>query len=188
MRNIRIFSFGLAFIAFLFSLNAFAVDHMPLPEGAKLRIGQGVVKKLAYSPDETRIAVQTNIGTWLYDTTTGLEVGNFIAHVPSHYFWDQPLVYSPDDNMLVVGGMGDQPVLWDVRTGEMMMLHRRIAYDHVTNPVVFSRDGRKVASVGTYPIDAGTRTRILISIFDIDTQDRFDFKTLTPNSQEVLMR
>ena len=72
MRKITFFRFSLLLVATLFSLNAFAQDltQQNLPEGATLRIGQGTVHDLAYSPDGSRLAVASSIGVWLYDTTT----------------------------------------------------------------------------------------------------------------------
>ena len=61
----------------LFSLNTFAQDYTQwgLPEGAKMRLGKGILSgSIAYSPDGTRLAVASSIGIWLYDTATHQEV------------------------------------------------------------------------------------------------------------------
>ena len=49
-----------------------------LPDGAKLRIGKGIVRSLAYSPDGSRLIVQCYNGIWTYDAQTGVEL-NFIS-------------------------------------------------------------------------------------------------------------
>ena len=42
-----------------------------LPEGAKIRLGKGVINDITFSRDGTRFAVATSIGIWIYDAHTG---------------------------------------------------------------------------------------------------------------------
>ena len=51
-----------------------------LPEGAVARFGKGSVQEILYSPDGSRLAVQSSIGIWLYDTETYREVALLAGH------------------------------------------------------------------------------------------------------------
>ncbi len=66
-----------------------------LPDGAKLRIGKGIVRSLAYSPDGSRLIVQCYNGIWTYDAQTGVELG-FIST-----YGKDLLSVSPDGEMYV---------------------------------------------------------------------------------------
>ena len=56
----------------LFLTNTFAQDYtqLSLPEGAKARIGKGVITDIQISPDNTRLAIASSIGVWFYDVST----------------------------------------------------------------------------------------------------------------------
>ena len=45
-----------------------------LPNGVKARIGKGTVNDLAYSPNNTILAVASSTGTWLYEIDSGNEL------------------------------------------------------------------------------------------------------------------
>ena len=53
----------------LFLTDTFAQDYTQrnLPEGAKARLGKGVISDIQLSPDNTRLAITSSIGIWLYD-------------------------------------------------------------------------------------------------------------------------
>ena len=67
---------SLLFVSVLLLQNSFAEDYTQweLPEGAKARLGKGVMWEIQYSPDSARLAVASSIGIWLYDTATDQEV------------------------------------------------------------------------------------------------------------------
>ena len=44
-----------------------------LPEGAKRRLGKGILNDMKLSPDGTHLAIASSIGVWLYDVSTGHE-------------------------------------------------------------------------------------------------------------------
>ena len=54
--------------------------QLGLPDGAKLRLGNGKITQIQYSPDGTRLAVGTGIGIWIYDTSNRKEAALFAAH------------------------------------------------------------------------------------------------------------
>ena len=47
-----------------------------LPEGAIAQLGKGSIQEVAFSPDGSLLAVASDIGIWLYDTTTLWFLGN----------------------------------------------------------------------------------------------------------------
>ena len=48
-----------------------------LPKKAKARLGKGRVNRIKFAPDSTHLAVETDIGIWLYDANTGEEIALF---------------------------------------------------------------------------------------------------------------
>ena len=45
-----------------------------LPDGAKARLGKGIINDIEFTPDGTRFYVATTIGVWEYDAKTGKEL------------------------------------------------------------------------------------------------------------------
>ena len=94
------------FSAFLMSVllstlsltNAFAQDYtqLNLPEGAKARLGKGVIMDMQLSTDGTRLAVASSIGVWLYDVRTGHET----ALITEHTATVMHVAFSPDGKIL----------------------------------------------------------------------------------------
>ena len=48
-----------------------------LPKAAKARLGKGTVNDIKFTPDGTLLAVESDIGVWLYDANTGEEIALF---------------------------------------------------------------------------------------------------------------
>ena len=118
------------------------------PTGIRLVLGKGGVGEMenaiAFSPDGQYLAVASNIGIWLYDTTTY----QALALLPS-LEKVSTLAFSPDGRTLVSGAGGDQSgvrdwklTLWDVVTKEKI-----VTFGEGTGPVAFSPNGEIVASV-----------------------------------------
>ena len=129
-----------------FSLNTFAQDYTrwSLPEGAKARLGKGVITaNIQYSPDGTRLAVGGKIGIWLYDATTYREIALLIGHTGQVH----SMSFSPDGRTLATATAsdGDYTIrLWDAQTGRH--LRTLEGHTHIVWSVVFSPDGRTLAS------------------------------------------
>ena len=95
-----------------------------LPKGVKARIGKGIVKDLAYSPDSTILAIASSTGTWLYDSNSG----NELALLTKDGEGVNAIGFSPDGKTLAAACGNKLVRLWNVETRKLMhtfMGHRR---------------------------------------------------------------
>ena len=127
------------------AFNIYAQDYTrwSLPEGSKARFGKGhITGSIAYSPDGTRLAMASSIGSWIYDAHTGEELALLTGHTRSV----TSVSFSPDGTTLAsAGGWSDWTVwLWNVETGEA----RETLAGHTdrVRSVAFSPDGMMLAS------------------------------------------
>ena len=161
-------------IAFtLIALNTFAHDspQWGLPEHAKARLGKGyVTRSVAYSPDGTRLAVATDIGVWLYDTSTHEEVALLSGHMQGVF----NVAFSPDGSIIAsASGWEDASVrLWDAATGaQKMVLDGGPSW---VDSIAFSPDGKTLASTARHSglkfwdTATGEEKRVLRTPWDIE--------------------
>ena len=133
-------------ISVLFAENSFGENYTRwgLPEGAQARLGKGHLtwsdRAVVFSPDGTRLAVSSSIGTWLYDTDTNAEVALLPGSARS-------AVFSPDGSSLANRGRNGAILLWDPDTGQLKATIDRYK-DHWVNSMAFSPDGATLASAG----------------------------------------
>ena len=113
-----------------------------LPEGAKARLGKGAIFGIAYSPDGTRLAVASTIGTWLYDAQTHQELALFTGHT----LYVHSVAFSPNGQILATGSRDHTIGLWDVRTGNR--LRTLTGHTATVESVAFSPDGQTLATAG----------------------------------------
>ena len=122
--------------------NTFA--HKPtkwsLPEGAVARLGKGSIEEILYSPDGTRLAVISSVGTWFYDTETYRE----IALLPGSTHSSDGVSFSPDSRTLATADGGKTVWLWDTETGEQKSTLS--GHKSAVTSVSFSPDSRTLAS------------------------------------------
>ena len=121
MKYTRLLHLTLWIITNLFLLNGFAEDYTQwrLPDGAKMRLGKGIINDIKFSPDDTQLAVATSIGVWLYDAQTGAEIALLKDRRIGHQTANT-LSFSPDGITLASGlwRYGGPIQLWDTTTGE----------------------------------------------------------------------
>ena len=99
-----------------------ADDHTQwrLPEGAKARLSKGEIKDISFSPDGTQIAVGSATGVWLYGARTGAELKLLTDNVS-----EIGLVAFSLDGKILVNGMYDRILIWDVATGKLLKSIKR---------------------------------------------------------------
>ncbi|MCG9129430.1 T9SS type A sorting domain-containing protein [Candidatus Poribacteria bacterium] len=87
--QLNILSILLISILLPISINAQNYHQWDLPDGAISRIGKGTIQKLTFSHDGKRLIVDTGIGLWNYDVSTGTEL-DFIAEYSSQILGVSP--------------------------------------------------------------------------------------------------
>ena len=122
------------------------VTTWELPEGAIARLGQGGLRDAGFSPDGSYLALATEIGFWLYDTTTmvpralwGAERG--MSNV---------VTFSNDMQWIASGDQDGMVKVWNTQDGQCVTKidwgsTRRL--DDVFH-VHFSSDGQHLAASG----------------------------------------
>ena len=141
-----------------------------LPEGAKARLGKGLISAISYSPDGEQLAVASSIGVWIYDAQTG----EALTLLTGQKAWVTGVVFSPDGRKLAShGNLDNSFYVWDTQT---WALQHTLTHDEYWDPrsVVFSPDGQLVASGG------GSRDNRTINLWDPKTGSRIGSMNHTP--------
>ncbi|RKU16939.1 hypothetical protein C6500_17095 [Candidatus Poribacteria bacterium] len=118
-----------------------------LPEGAKARLGKGLINDISYSPDGKTLAVASSIGVWIYDAQTGEELDLLTGQKA----WVLGVVFSPDGKQLASHGQGYHNSFYVYDTQTWMIQHT-LTHDedrYFISSVVFSPDGLVLASCGS---------------------------------------
>ena len=132
----------IALIALTTASSIFAEDYTRwgLPEGAKMRLGKGMISEIKYSPDGTKLAVASTIGIWLYNAQTGEELDLYTGHTDMV----SSVSFSSDGNTIASASWDSTLRLWDVDTGEH--IHTLSGHTGPVYSVSFSPDGNTIAS------------------------------------------
>ncbi len=163
--------FTIMLLTCIFSSNSIAQEYTQwhLPEGATVRLGKGSINDIKFSSDDTRLAVATTIGVWIYDAQTGEEMSlikvNFRSPLTIHR-----IAFSPDSKILATGNwvLGGDIELWDVMTGEKIRtLREKIGRVYHLR---FSHDGR-ILSCGSW------NRSVQFHIWEVDTGREIAFFT-----------
>ena len=88
-----------------------------LPEGAKRRLGKGILTDMKVSPDGTRLAIASSSGIWLYDVRTGHESTLLTKNLD----FAKLVRFSPDGKTLISAGNGNTIQSWDVESGKLLL-------------------------------------------------------------------
>ncbi len=157
MKNMRFSTLILYLISILFLPYAFSQDYTQwgLPEGAKMRLGKGVITgNITFSPDSSLLAVASSIGIWIYDGHTGKELNlltNHAGYIPN-------IAFSPDGKTLASCNSAEF-YLWDVDTGKLKLTIS--AHTRDINRLAFNPDGKTLATCSDYDD--------IIKLWDIST-------------------
>ncbi len=129
-------------------LNTFArgSPQWHLPDEANARQGQREIHEIQYSPNDTRLDVESSIGIWLYGTVTGQKVylsSGQTGEVTS-------VVLSPEGRILASGSWNQSVRLWDTETGALKqrrsLFRGRGLFGGGVHSVVFNSGGETLAS------------------------------------------
>ncbi len=117
-----------------------------LPDGAVIRLDKGSVNDIAFSPDGMQFAVSTNVGIWIHDAQTGMEVE--LIKEPGRRF--RKIAFSPYGNTLAcssgISGRGTIQ-LCDKATGKF---HTTLPAPIGIYSLFFSEDGSKLLCAGFF--------------------------------------
>lgn len=120
-----------------------------LPQGAKVRLGKGKINDVKFSPDATRLAIASDIGIWIYDAHTGIEIA-FLKVQPHGINTANTIAFAPDGKTLAMGNsvFSGGVELWDTSTGELISVLKKDVGS--VKDLVFSPDGSILACTSWY--------------------------------------
>lgn len=167
------------FCSTLFLTNTFAQDSTQhnLPEGAKVRLGKGAINDIQLSSDNTRLAVASSLGVWLYDLHTGSETALLTGHTGSVIH----VAFSPDGKILASSARDETIRLWNTETGESLL-----SLSTPPHPIhlKFSTDGKTLISQNWNDIKRWFQNRNdTVYFWDITTGKQLN--RLSPNRPKI---
>ena len=109
--------FSLFIFSTLFLADASAQDYtqLSLPDGATARLGKGVITDIQISPDNSRLAIASSIGVWLYDVGVRAQRAPLIRYDKRTV---SQMKFSPDSKVLASSRYDKTIQLWNTHTGE----------------------------------------------------------------------
>lgn len=115
-----------------------------IPNGAIARLGRGLVKALAFSPDRNTLAVGSGIGLWLYEVST----------MEPFALWDtergvSAVTFSPNGHLLATGNKDGGVSVWDMPSQQRVAkMERTQKQANNVSRLAFSADGQRLACSG----------------------------------------
>lgn len=116
-----------------------------IPDGAIARLGRGLVKALAFSPDRNTLAVGSGIGLWLYEVST----------MEPFALWDterglvSAVTFSPNGHLLATGNKDGGVSVWDIPSQQRVAkMERTRKQANNVSRLAFSADGQRLACSG----------------------------------------
>lgn len=128
---------------YLPNASAQEVTKSNLPEGAKLRIGKGILGEIAYFPDGTRFAVATSIGIWVYDSISGEELYQLTDHTNGI----NSIRFSIDGKVFATEVPDGSINLWNIQTRQNILTLTDDEKD--LSQTIFSPNGNVLATTST---------------------------------------
>ncbi len=176
MKTTYFFSLLVILLSTLFLTKIFAEDYTQfnLPDGAKARLGKGEINDIQLSSDNTRLAVASSIGVWLYDLHTGSETALLTGHTETVMH----VAFSPDGKILASSARDETIRLWNTETGESLL-----SLSTPPHPIhlKFSTDGKTLISQNWN--DTNQNRNDTVSFWDITTGKRLN--RLSPNRPKI---
>ena len=154
-----------------------------------MRLGEGTIEEIAWSPDGTMLAAAGSIGIHLYDSQS-LEEIFFIESLS----WLSSLAFAPNGATLASGSRDGIISLWDVESGDFK--HKLSGHTGGVLSVAFSPDGRTLASgsyddtIRLWDVESGVSKHKLVGHTDIVNSVAFspDGQTLASGSSDSTIR
>ena len=115
-----------------------------LPEQAITRLGRGGAQNVAFSPDDSKLAVASRIGLWLYDVATM----NPLALWDTERGLVSTVTFSPDGTLLASGNWDAEIKVWDVQSQQCIFKTTRDGQLDNVHQLLFSPDSQRLASSG----------------------------------------
>ena len=120
------------------------VNTWALPEQAITRLGRGIARNVAFSPDGSRLAVGSKIGLWLYDVFTM----NPLALWDTERGLVSAVAFSPDGTLLANGNSDAEVKVWNVQSQQCIFKTKREGRLDNAHQLLFSPDGQHLAASG----------------------------------------
>ena len=112
-----------------------------LPDGTAARIGKGLFTDMQLSPDGSRLAIASSAGVWLYDVSTGAEIGLITENTALIGV----VALSPDGTRLATASGDKKCRIWDVNSQKLLSTFKTPDWLHALRFLV---DGKTLVGEG----------------------------------------
>ena len=130
-----------------------------LPEGAKRRLGKGMLTDMQLSQDNKQLAIASTTGIWLYDVNTGKEK----ALLSNNADLVGLIAFSPDGKTLASTSGDYKCRIWDVENQKIISTFKLPKYWFLS--ISFLKDGKTLVGQGFLDNRRHTLTRKILTLF-----------------------